>query len=770
VKVPLSWLREYVRTDATAEQIAHALSISTAEVNGVERRGVSGDLSLFRVGLVLEADKHPNADRLQLCRVDVGEDRPYQIVCGAWNFGAGAKVAVALPGSTIAGGLTLERRKLRGETSEGMILAEDEIDLGTDHSGIMVLDDALEPGTPLADVLPLVEDVLDVEPTGNRPDLQSVYGIAREVAALFGGELLPLDLTEPARDGDENVDVTIDDYSGCPRYVGRLFRDVTIGESPVWLKARLRAAGVRAISNVVDVTNYVMLAVGNPLHAFDYETLHGGRIVVRRATKGEELKTLDGNLRKLDRRDLVIADEDRAVALAGIMGGAETEISDTTTAILLEAANFEPVGILDSSERLALRTEGSNRWEKGVDAYLAGPAAALATRMLVELAGARWTGATDVQGELPAPAVIPLRSERVTGVLGLAVPEEAEILGRLGFEKDNGGYRVPTWRARDVTREIDLVEEVSRFKMDEIPFTLPQRDVTFGRLTRWQRLRRVVEDALVGCGFAEAYTPTFVAEGDYRLPQPLSQEAAALRTSLVPSLVAAARDNVAWGNGDIALFEIARVYPKAGSIGGKAADARPKGEGAKDLPNERWHVAGLVQGGIAEAAWTVEQLYGALKIALAVERGDEHMLHPGKAARTPQGWYGELHPSLLTGTWGGFEFDLDSLVEAAPDAVAYDEVSSFPEVRQDLAFVVDEDVPAAQMLAALRDAGAPELRDAHVFDEYRGTQVGEGKRSLAFRVAFGSPERTLTDEEAAEIRTRIVDALAERFGATIRSG
>jgi phenylalanyl-tRNA synthetase beta chain len=752
MKVPLSWLREYVRTDATAEQIAHGLSISTAEVNGIDRRGVSGDLSLFRVGLVLEADKHPNADRLQLTKVDVGEDRPYQIVCGAWNFGAGAKVAVALPGATIAGGLTLERRKLRGETSEGMILAEDEIDLGTDHSGIMVLDDRLAPGTPLADVLPLVEEVLDVEPTGNRPDLQSMYGIAREVAALFGGDLSPFDLSEPARDGDEEVAVTIDDYAGCPRYVGRLFRDVTIGESPVWLKARLRAAGVRAFSNVVDVTNYVMLALGNPLHAFDYEKLHGGRIVVRRAQKGEELRTLDGTLRKLDRRDLVIADQDRAIALAGIMGGEDTEVSDSSSSILLEAANFEPVGILDSSERLALRTEGSNRWEKGVDPQLAGPAAALATRMLVELAGARWTGATDVQGELPSPAVIRLRSERVTGVLGLAVPEEADILGRLGFERENGAYRVPTWRARDVTREIDLVEEISRFKMEEIPFTLPRRDVTFGRLTRWQRLRRVVEDALVGCGYSEAYTPTFVAEGDYRLPEPLSQEAAALRTALVPSLVAAARDNVAWGNSEIALFEIARVYPKG-----------------KDLPNERWHVAGVVQGGIADVAWTVEQLYGALKLTAVVERGDAPLLHPGKAARTAEGWFGELHPSVLEGAWGGFELDLDSLAEAAPHAVAYAAVAPFPEVRQDLAFIVDENVPAAQVLATLREAGAPELREARVFDEYRGAQVGEGKRSLAFRVAFGSPERTLTDEEAAAIRGRIIAALAERFGAEIRS-
>jgi phenylalanyl-tRNA synthetase beta chain len=757
MKVPMSWLREYAHVDATTEQIAHALSISTAEVNGIERKGVhpppGGDLSLFRVGHVLEAEKHPNADRLQLTKVDVGEDRPYSIVCGAWNFGAGATVAVALPGATLPNGLTLERRKLRGEVSEGMILAEDEVDLGVDHSGIMVLDGALAPGTPLADVLPLVEEVLDVEATGNRPDLLSVYGLAREVAALFGGELVPLVGDEPARDGDETVDVTVDDLAGCPRYVGRLFRDVACGESPVWLKARLRAAGVRAISNVVDVTNYVMLALGSPLHVFDFDTLHGGRVVVRRAHAGEEIRTLDGTLRRLDPADLMIADAERSVALAGIMGGEETEVSERTTNVLLEAANFEPVGILRSSERLGLRTEGSNRWEKGVDPQAAGHAATMATRMIVELAGARWTGAADVQGDLPEPAVLGLRPERVTAVLGLEVPDEQEILGRIGFERSGDGYRVPSWRARDVTREIDLVEEVARFRMEEIPFTLPRREATFGRLTPWQRARRVVEDALVGCGFSEAYTPTFVAEGDYRLPEPLSSEAAALRTALAPSLVEAARQNVAWGNGDVALFEIARVYTSSG----------------ESLPVETWHVAGIVEGGVADAAWAVEQVYAALKLTPAVQRGEELLLHPGKAARTAEGWFGELHPTALDGTWGAFELDLDALAAAAPAAVTYAEVSSFPEVRQDLAFVVDEEVPAGALLAALREAGAPELREAQVFDEYRGAQLGEGKRSLAFRVAFGSTERTLTDEEAGAVRARVVDALASRFGAVLRA-
>ena len=354
----------------------------------------------------------------------------------------------------------------------------------------------------------------------------------------------------------------VEDEEGCPRYIGRLFRDVAVGESPIWLKARLRFAGVRAISNVVDVTNYVMLALGSPLHVFDFETLHGGRIVVRRATQGEELRTLDGTVRTFGPADLMIADADRSIALAGIMGGEETEVSETTTSVLLEAANFEPVSLLRTSERLALRTEGSNRWEKGVDPHLAGPAATLATRLIVELAGARWTGAADVQARLPEPAVIQLRPERTDAVLGLEVPaaEQAAILGKLGFEQANGGFRVPTWRARDVTREIDLVEEVARFKMEEIPFTLPERDAMFGRLTRWQRLRRVVEDVLTGCGFSEAYTSTFVAEGDLRLPEPLSLEAAALRTSLIGSLVDAARHNVSVGTSEVALFEIARTY------------------------------------------------------------------------------------------------------------------------------------------------------------------------------------------------------------------
>src|SRR4051812_29158331 len=383
MKVPVSWLREYVPLPMPLPELAARLAISSCEVDRIVHRGVAdedGNLGLYRVGHVLEAGKHPNADRLQLCQVDVGEGEPRQIVCGAWNFGAGATVAVALPGAVLPDGRRRPRAELRREGPNGMILSERELELSQEHAGIMVLDEPLAPGTPLGDVLPLGEDVLEIETGFNRPDLLAVYGIAREVAALYDLELAPPPGVDPPRQGDEAPAVRIEDREGCPRYVARLFLDVRVGQSPPWLKARLTAAGMRPISNVVDVTNYVMLGLGNPLHAFDAAKLQEGRVVVRRARPREEIRTLDGELRTLDPSDLLIADAERGIALAGIMGGQETEVSDATTSVLLEAANFEPVGIWKSSERMRMRTEGSNRWEKGVDPYLAEQAAVLATQ------------------------------------------------------------------------------------------------------------------------------------------------------------------------------------------------------------------------------------------------------------------------------------------------------------------------------------------------------------------------------------------------------
>ena len=762
MRVPLSWLRDYVALPMSPPELADRLSVASAEVGTIEQRGPSdeeGNLELFRVARVLEAGKHPNADRLQLCQVDAGEGEPRQIVCGAWNFGVGDTVAVALPGARLPGvDEPLGEAKLRGEVSRGMILSERELELGTDHSGIMVLPEA-EPGTPLADVLALTDTILDVEPTGNRVDLLSVYGIAREVAALYDLELAPMPGRDPERSGDEAVDVRIEDLVGCPRYIGRTFVGVDVRPSPLWLRARLSAAGMRPISNVVDVTNYVMHALGNPLHAFDRTTLAEGRIVVRRATRGETLRTLDGTVRELAEDDLLIADAERAVALAGIMGGAETEVREQTTEVLLEAANFEPVALLHSSERLKLRTEGSNRWEKGVDPHLAPHAAIFATELLVQLAGARWVGATDVHGELPGRPVVRLRPERADALIGLTTPpaDQRRVLERFGFEVDDDlVVTVPTWRARDVTREVDLIEEIARVRLDDVPFTLPARREMFGALTRGQRLRRRVEDTLVAGGFAEVYTPSLVPaatepEG-LALPEPIGDQAT-LRTTLLHELVGVAERNLHVGNERIALFEIARVY-------------LPGGDG---LPDEHLRVCGIVEGGFARAKGAVEAVYAALKAELAVEPFDQPFLHPGRAARCSAGWFGELHPARADGTWGVFELDLELLFAAAREPVQYEDVITYPAVKQDLAFVVDVGVPAEALFAAAREAAGAELREVRFLSDFREPPIPAGKKSLAFRVEFRSPERTLADEDVTPIRERIVSELAKRFGAELRA-
>jgi phenylalanyl-tRNA synthetase beta chain len=761
--VPLNWLRDYVAVEIPLEELVDRIGTSVAGVERVIERGVAdndGNLGLYRVGRVLEAAKHPNADRLQLCRVDVGEGEPRQIVCGAWNFGAGATVAVALPGAVLPGGQKLEQVDLRGEVSSGMILSERELDLGPDHSGIIVLDEGPEPGTPLADVLPLRETVLELETTPNRPDLLGVYGVAREVAALFDRPLEPWPGSDPERDGDEHVPVTVEDREGCPRYIGRLFREVRVGPSPPWLKARLVAAGLRPISNVVDVTNYVMHALGNPLHAFDQRKLAGGEIVVRRARPAETIRTLDGVERKLDERDLLIADAEKPVAIAGIMGSEDSEVDESTTDVLLEAANFEPVSILRSSERLALRTDGSNRWEKGVDPYLAEHAARLATELLVELADARWTGEIDVRGELPEPTQIRFRPDRADALLGLEIPpdDQRETLMRLGFAvSDTFEVTVPSWRARDVTREVDLVEEVGRFRLDEIPFTLPKRRAMFGRLSEQQRLRRLVEDVLVGAGLSEAYTSSLVAEDldldAIRLPERLSAEQAVLRTTLLPSLIDAVRRNLDAGNEEIGLFELARVY-------------LPRSE---PRPREPWHVAAVVDGGFERAKGMVEVLYAALRLKPRFGRGEHPLLHPGKTARLAAGVVGELRPDRLEGAWGAFELDLSGLLEQVPGRLVYEDVITYPAVLQDLAFTVPEEVTAGELIDAAREAAGPELRELEVFDVYRGRQVGPSKKSIAFRAAFQSPERTLSDEDAGRLRGRIVSALSDRFGAELRA-
>jgi phenylalanyl-tRNA synthetase beta chain len=456
----------------------------------------------------------------------------------------------------------------------------------------------------------------------------------------------------------------------------------------------------------------------------------------------------------------VIADAEDAVAIAGVMGSEHSEVDESTTDVLLEAANFEPIGILRTSEWLGMRSEASGRWEKGIDPYLAEQAAELATELFVELARARWIGDTDVHGELPAPPVVRLRPERTNELVGLEVPEDEqrEILRRLGFEvAGDWTVTVPTWRARDVTREVDLIEEVARMRLEQVPFTLPARREMFGRMTKEQRLRRLLEDVLVGAGFDEVYTPSLVADDPdpdaLRIPQPQSEEMAALRTTLLPSLIDVAAFNRSVGAEDLALFEIARVYLPSGD----------------KLPDEHWRVGGVVEGGFARAKGAVEAINEALKLEPRFERAERRLFHPGKTARVDAGIVGELLPSVLEGQWSAFELDVGNLAENLPERIEYEDVITYPAVRQDLAFTVPEKIAAGELIDAAKEAAGPELRRVQVFDVYHGEQVGEGRKSIAFSVEFQSPERTLSDEDAAALRKKIVDALEQKFGAELRA-
>jgi phenylalanyl-tRNA synthetase beta chain len=812
--LPTLWLHDHCDPGLDVAALEERLTMTGTKVERLFAHGVTA-LEHFVVGRVLSAEQHPDADRLTVCMVALGEGDTAQIVCGAPNVAEGQTVAVARPGAVMPGGVRLKRAKLRGVESDGMILAEDEVAIGTLHEGIMVLDDDLVPGTPLADVLPISSDVLELEITPNRPDCLGVYGVAREVHAATGAPLTPPAGAELPPVGEiPGFSVDVEDPELCPRFTALLYEDVTLGESPPWLKARLMAAGQRPISNIVDITNFAMLLTGQPMHAFDADLVAGGRLVVRRARDGETMTTLDEVERKLDSGMVVIDDAEGPTSIAGVMGGLRSEVNDSTTRVLMEAATWNGPNIQRTSSRLTLRTEASGRFEKGLSPELALEGQAVAAKLIVELCGARPVGGTiDVGGPGPEAAVIRLREARVEALLGLAIPrgEQAKILERLGCgvaQADDGlDVTVPHWRRNDVTREADLVEEVGRiWGYEKLPTTLPSRNGVSGRLEPAQKLRRRAEDALVGAGISEILGWSFAAPGlverlgvppdDPRarvvtLANPMSEDQSVLRTSLLGPLLDNVERNRARGHEDVRLWQYGAVYLAREAADGNGAGP-PAVPGLDRLPIERQHLAALLTGRLVPPTWrdpeppradffaakgVLAALMAALRVPWEVEPSREPFLHPGRSARVlaggePAGWLGELHPAVAA-RWdveqaAGFELDFGVLADQAVLTPDYEDLTSFPAVREDVAVVVPDGVSAAQLIGVVREAGGALLRRAEVFDVYRGAQVGAGSASLALRLEFRAPDRTLTDEEVAERRAKIVAALDEQLGARLR--
>jgi phenylalanyl-tRNA synthetase beta chain len=814
MRLPLLWLHDYCDPGLEPFALAERLALTGTEVDRVHTHGVTA-LEHFVVGKVLEAARHPDADRLSVCLVDTGAGAPSQIVCGAPNVAAGQTVAVARPGAVMPDGTRLARTKLRGQESDGMILAEDEVAIGTDHDGIMVLDDALAPGTPLADVLPIATDVLELEITPNRPDCLGIYGVAREVHAATGAPLAPAPWSRdehPAGEAIPGFSVEVRDPDLCPRFTARLFEDVKIAPSPAWLKARVMAAGQRPISNVVDITNYVMLLTGQPMHAFDADLVAGGKLVVRRARNGETMTTLDDVERRFDADMCLIDDADGPTSIAGVMGGARSEVHDGTTRVLMEAATWNGPNIQRTSTRLGLRTEASGRFEKQLQPEQGLEGQAVATRLMIELCGARPVGGTiDVGGPGPAPVTLRLRDARTERLLGAAVPraDAARILSGLGFgvaEADDGlDVTVPHWRRGDVEREADLIEEVARvWGLDRIPVTLPSRRGAVGRLAPEQRVRRRAEDALMGAGLSEAVGWSFTAPDVERrlglggdavaLENPMSEDQSVMRRMLLGSLLGALHRNRTRGFDDVRLFEYGAVYLPRGADDAGAPTGNPwYPVPDPELPVERTHLAALLTGRLRPPSWgdgeppradffaakgVLEALMRALRVDWRVEpAGERPFLHPRRGAEVvigdrAAGWLGELHPAVAAG-WdldgvAGFELDFGAMAAAAELVPRYEDLTSFPAIRQDIAVVVGDDVPAARVVDVIRGAGGALLTDAQVFDVYRGAQVGEGRASLAVRLEFRAPDRTLTDEEVAQRRERIVAALREQVGGELR--
>ncbi|MBR2894608.1 MAG: phenylalanine--tRNA ligase subunit beta [Oscillospiraceae bacterium] len=792
------WLNEFVQVDVNDKEFAEAMTLSGSKVEIVEEQGA--EISNVVVGKVLSIKRHENSDHMWVCQIDVGDGEPTQIVTGAQNVKEGDLVPVAKHKSTLPGGVKIEKGKLRGEVSNGMLCSYKE--LGLDQrdfplayeDGIWILSDDPEldgckPGDDMRTVAGIDDHVVEFEITPNRPDCLSVIGLAREAAATFNKELtLHTPVVKGGAEGNlvELLDVETPDADLCPRYSARMVRNVKIGPSPKWMRERLRAMGVRPINNIVDITNYVMLEYGQPMHAFDYRYVKGGKIVVRRAVEGEELTTLDGVVRKLNPSMLVIADDTRAVGLAGIMGGENSEIVEDTTDVVFESATFDGTCIRKTALALGMRTEASAKFEKGLDPMNTLPAVDRACE-LVELLGAGEVvdGVIDMLNHVPHPTVLELRPEKINALLGtdVSVEEMQEILRKLDFGVDGEKITVPSWRA-DVKHYSDLAEEVARFHgYDNIPTTLQRGETTRGGYNSEQKLERQLGQLCRTCGYSEIITYSFISPTYYdkigwaqdeplreslKILNPLGEDTSIMRTTTLPSMLEILTRNYNYRNQNVRLYEIGKIYLPGGEDG-LAHESKMLTLGAYGSDMDFFTIKGAVEAVLRDIR---------AKNVTFVPCKEDPSYHPGRCASVYAdgallGVVGQIHPNVAR-NYGVdselycAELNVTALSVARGEEAQYTPLPKYPAVTRDIAVVCKREITVGELESCIRKAGRKLLRGVELFDIYQGKGIAEDSKSVAFSLTLRSDERSMVAAEADEEVQTILDALKNELGAVLR--
>ena len=805
MRISVRWLADYVALPAV-EELAERLTLAGLEVERIESLGEA--FAGIVVARVASSSPHPNAEKLSVVQADIGQRSTLQIVCGAKNYQVGDKVPLATVGTRLPNGTEIKRAALRGVESFGMLCSGKELALSEDASGLMILDPSATPGLPLAQVLELDDTVLEIDVTANRPDALCHVGIAREVSALTGKpwKAPAIKLQEGARAAAERIKIRIEDPVRCPRYGARIVEGVSIGPSPSWMANRLKACGVRPINNVVDVTNYVLLEYGQPMHAFDLDQVAGAEIIVRTARPGEKLTTLDGKERVLHPEDLLICDRDKPQVLAGVMGGADSEVGDATKRVLLEAANFQPATIRRSSKRHGLRSESSHRFERGVDINAIPEALDRAASLIAELGrGTVLRGRVDVYPRPTQPTKIELRYGYVGDLLGtqISASESDRILSSLGFvregsppgkaaEPERATYIVPTFRV-DVLLEEDLIEEVARIRgYDSIPNALPRGVAELAPEPRESEAERRVRAALVGAGFNEVINYSFVSPRELAaleappgiaLKNPLSVEQSVMRTTLYAGLLQNLSLSLRHQAQTVRLYELGRIYRE-----GQADDVR------QPVASEQLRLAGILWGRRDGRAWTAKDAAmdffdakGALEAVLhsiglsdaKFEAGESPSLHPRAAARVLSakgelwGTVGELHPAVskrlgIPASVFVFDLDAEKLYAAAELVPSYRPLWKYPPVLRDLAVVVSSELRNDEVRELILEVGRPLVDEAIIFDVYTGKPIPEGKKNLAYAIRYRAEDRTLTDGEVNEAHQRIIEQVNQRLGGSLR--